>query len=152
MTHSYLTPAFTVTPATVRRLLEEGFNVNVERSPVRIFEDKEFEDVGATMVSTGSWPNAPQDHIIIGLKELPEEECTLSSHILPKLSLTRFVDSSPETYTYPVCALLQGSRWMGQGTVALPRGWWNVIRPRIPRGSQWQEGSGIRYDTTCTPK
>ena len=49
---------------------------NVERSPVRIFEDKEFEDVGATMVPTGSWPDAPQDHIIIGLKELPEEECT----------------------------------------------------------------------------
>ena len=52
--------------------------MNVERSPVRIFEDKEFEDVGATMVPTGSWPDAPQDHIIIGLKELPEEECTLS--------------------------------------------------------------------------
>ena len=52
--------------------------MNVERSPVRIFEDKEFEDVGATMVPTGSWPNAPQDHIIIGLKELPEEECTFS--------------------------------------------------------------------------
>ena len=67
-----------MTPATVRKLLEEGFNVNVERSPVRIFEDKEFEDVGATMVPTGSWPDAPLDHIIIGLKELPEEDCTLS--------------------------------------------------------------------------
>lgn len=73
-----LTLAFTVTPATVRKLLDKGFIVNVETSPVRIFEDKEFEDVGATMVPTGSWPNAPQDHIIIGLKELPEEECTLS--------------------------------------------------------------------------
>ena len=67
-----------MTPATVRKLLDKGFIVNVERSPVRIFEDKEFEDVGATMVPTGSWPDAPQDHIIIGLKELPEEECTLS--------------------------------------------------------------------------
>ena len=67
-----------MTPTTVRKLLEKGFIVNVERSPVRIFEDKEFEDVGATMVPTGSWPDAPQDHIIIGLKELPEEECTLS--------------------------------------------------------------------------
>ena len=67
-----------MTPTTVRKLLEKGFIVNVERSPVRIFEDKEFEDVGATLVPTGSWPDAPQDHIIIGLKELPEEECTLS--------------------------------------------------------------------------
>ena len=77
-----------MTPATVRKLLEEGFNVNVERSPVRIFEDKEFEDVGATMVPTGSWPDASQDHIIIGLKELPEEECTFSRSILPNLELT----------------------------------------------------------------
>ena len=74
----WLTPALTVTPKTVRTLLEKGFVVNVERSPVRIFEDKEFEDVGANMVPTGSWPDAPQDHIIIGLKELPEEECTFS--------------------------------------------------------------------------
>ena len=77
-TNKCLTVASTVTPATVRKLLDKGFIVNVERSPVRIFEDKEFEDVGATMVPTGSWPDAPQDHIIIGLKELPEEECTRS--------------------------------------------------------------------------
>lgn len=71
-----------LTPATVRKLLDKGFIVNVETSPVRIFEDKEFEDVGATMVPTGSWPNAPQDHIIIGLKELPEEEFPLKhTHI-----------------------------------------------------------------------
>jgi hypothetical protein len=25
----------------------------------------------------GSWPNAPEDHIIIGLKELPVETCEL---------------------------------------------------------------------------
>ena len=66
-----------VTPTTVRKLLESGFVVNVERSPVRIFDDKEFEDAGAHLVPTSSWRNAPRDHIIIGLKELPEEACML---------------------------------------------------------------------------
>ena len=64
-----------LTPNTVRKLLEKRFAVNVEKSPVRIFEDREFEEAGATLVETGSWPNAPADHFIIGLKELLEEEC-----------------------------------------------------------------------------
>ena len=72
-----LTQATPVTPTTVSKLLEKGFTVNVERSPVRIFEDKEFEDVGAKLVATGSWHDAPKDHIIIGLKELKEEGCKL---------------------------------------------------------------------------
>lgn len=29
--------------------------------------------MGATLVPEGSWPSAPSDHIIVGLKELPEE-------------------------------------------------------------------------------
>ena len=67
-----------MTPTTVRKLLEKGFVVNVERSPIRIFEDREFEDVGASLVATSSWRDAPRDHIIIGLKELLEEDCILS--------------------------------------------------------------------------
>ncbi|KAL9132127.1 MAG: hypothetical protein Q9217_000061 [Psora testacea] len=67
----------TVTPTTVRKLLEKGFVVNVERSPIRIFEDKEFEDVGANLVPTSSWRDAPRDHIIIGLKELPTGDFNL---------------------------------------------------------------------------
>ena len=79
----------------MRELLKNGFAVNVERnpvrnsdvedveeSPVRIFDDDEFKREGATLVKTGSWPGVPLDHIIIGLKELPEEKCTFyrSSH------------------------------------------------------------------------
>ncbi|KAL6714364.1 Saccharopine dehydrogenase [Lecanora helva] len=71
-----------LTPSTVRQLLEKDFVVNVERSPVRIFDDEEFEKVGANLVPEGSWPDAPQDHIIIGLKELPEENFPLKhTHI-----------------------------------------------------------------------
>ena len=66
-----------LTPNTVHKLIENGFAVNVERSPVRIFDDEEFERVGATLVQTGSWPDAPANHIIIGLKELPEQDFPL---------------------------------------------------------------------------
>lgn len=59
-----------LTPNVVRKLLEKGFKINVERSPERIFDDQEFEAAGATLVPEGSWPNASKDHIIIGLKEV----------------------------------------------------------------------------------
>ncbi len=59
-----------LTPNVVRKLLEKGFKINVERSPERIFDDAEFEAAGATLVPEGSWPDAPKDHIIIGLKEV----------------------------------------------------------------------------------
>ncbi|MCJ1420149.1 Saccharopine dehydrogenase [Xylographa parallela] len=71
-----------LTPQTTKQLLEAGYTVNVERSPERIFEDSEFEAVGATLVPEGSWPSAPADHLIIGLKELPEEDFPLNhTHI-----------------------------------------------------------------------
>ena len=63
-----------LTPTVVRKLIEHGFRIRVERSPERIFDDKEFEDAGAELVEEGSWPNAPLDHIIIGLKELDDQD------------------------------------------------------------------------------
>ena len=63
-----------LTPTTAKALLDAGYNVHIEESSVRIFEDSEFEKVGAKLVPTGSWPNAPRDHIIVGLKELPEND------------------------------------------------------------------------------
>lgn len=67
-----------LTPTTTKALIDAGYVVNVEKSPVRIFDDEEFSAVGATLVPTGSWREAPEDHIIVGLKELPEETCKLS--------------------------------------------------------------------------
>ncbi|EXJ85870.1 saccharopine dehydrogenase [NAD+, L-lysine-forming] [Capronia coronata CBS 617.96] len=66
-----------LTPATTKALLDAGYKVNVERSTERIFDDSEFEAVGATLVPEGSWVDAPADHIIVGLKELPEEKFPL---------------------------------------------------------------------------
>ncbi|OAP58811.1 saccharopine dehydrogenase [NAD(+), L-lysine-forming] [Fonsecaea erecta] len=66
-----------LTPSTTKALLDAGYKVNVERSPERIFDDSEFEAVGATLVPEGSWKDAPTDHIIVGLKELPEDRFAL---------------------------------------------------------------------------
>lgn len=71
-----------LTPTTTAELIKAGYVVNVERSPERIFDDAEFEAVGATLVPEGSWVDAPADHIIVGLKELEEKECK-SHHSAP---------------------------------------------------------------------
>lgn len=66
-----------LTPATTKKLLDAGFNVVIEKSSQSIFDIKEYEAVGATIAEEGSWTKAPKDHIIIGLKELPEEKFPL---------------------------------------------------------------------------
>lgn len=64
-----------LTPTTTKALIAAGYQVNVERSPQRIFDDEEYEKVGATLVPENTWRDAPKDHIIVGLKELPVETC-----------------------------------------------------------------------------
>lgn len=64
-----------LTPTTAKVLIDAGYTVNVERSPERIFDDEEFEKVGAILVPENTWREALTDHIIIGLKELPVEDC-----------------------------------------------------------------------------
>jgi len=72
-----------LTPTTAKALKDEGYTINVEKrhagtgGNTRIFGDDEFEAVGVNMVSTGSWTSAPKDHVIVGLKELPEEDFPL---------------------------------------------------------------------------
>jgi len=65
-------------PAVIGALVKAGYPVTVERSSTdpnfrRIFNDDEYEAVGATLVPTGGWPDAPAGTIVIGLKEIPEE-------------------------------------------------------------------------------
>lgn len=68
-----------LTPTTTKKLLDAGFNVIVEKSSQSTFDIKEYEAVGATIAEEGSWVNAPKDHIIIGLKELPEDTFPLTN-------------------------------------------------------------------------
>lgn len=66
-----------ITPTVAKKLVDAGYTVNVERSPLSIFDDSEYESTGAKLVPTSSWNDVPSDHIIIGLKELPEEDFPL---------------------------------------------------------------------------
>ena len=66
-----------ITPTIAKKLVDAGYTVNVERSPLSIFPDEEYEGTGASLVPTGSWEEAPKEHIIVGLKELPEEDFPL---------------------------------------------------------------------------
>ena len=62
-----------ITPAGVAALREAGIRVTVEQSPVRAIPMQGYVDAGAEAAAENSWPSAPQDAIIFGLKELPED-------------------------------------------------------------------------------
>ncbi|KAK5995502.1 Lysine--2-oxoglutarate reductase [Cladobotryum mycophilum] len=71
-------------PAVIGALIEAGYPVSVERSSThpdfkRIFEDSEYEAVGATLVESGIWPNAAPGTLVLGLKEIPEEDFALKN-------------------------------------------------------------------------
>lgn len=66
-----------LTPTTARKLIESGFKIYVERDHQRIFDDSEYEAVGCELVEHSSWPSAPTDVPIIGLKELPAADSPL---------------------------------------------------------------------------
>lgn len=66
-----------ITPEGVARLLQKGFRVSVERSYCRAILIDGYRQAGAEIVTENSWPDAPPDAIIFGLKELPENETPL---------------------------------------------------------------------------
>jgi saccharopine dehydrogenase (NAD+, L-lysine-forming) len=59
-----------VSPQTAKALIDAGYTVRVEEFPDRIYKIDEFKAVGAEIVPSGSWVNAPKEDIILGLKEL----------------------------------------------------------------------------------
>lgn len=69
-----------LTPLTCKELLNNGFQITVEKSVDRIFDDEEYERMGCTLVPTLTWKDAPADAYIIGLKELPENDDSPLSH------------------------------------------------------------------------
>lgn len=63
-----------LTPTTTKQLIEAGFKIYVEESDQSIFDTEEYRKVGAIIVPKGSWKSAPKERIIIGLKELEEND------------------------------------------------------------------------------
>ncbi|KAH9812733.1 hypothetical protein DFH28DRAFT_1084142 [Melampsora americana] len=69
-----------LTPTTCKKLIENGFKIIVESDPQRFFNDSEFEKVGCQIVEHNSWPSAPSDALILGLKELPPNDDSPLKH------------------------------------------------------------------------
>ena len=66
-----------LTPKGAAELLATGLRVTVEESSVCCIPTADFAAAGVEIVPENSWPDAPEDAIIFGLKELPETDTPL---------------------------------------------------------------------------
>lgn len=62
-----------ITPQGAAKLLAAGFQVTVEESSQRILPIDDYRAAGCAVAPEFSWVNAPDDAVIFGLKELPED-------------------------------------------------------------------------------
>jgi len=62
-----------LTPQGAAKLLAAGYNVTVEESAQRILPIKDYAEAGCAIAPEFSWTDAPEDAIVFGLKELPED-------------------------------------------------------------------------------
>lgn len=66
-----------ITPQGAFSLLAKGFHVTIEDSKTRAIDIAEYRQAGCVIAAENSWPDAPKDAIILGLKELPEDDTPL---------------------------------------------------------------------------
>lgn len=72
-----------LTPDGARQLIAAGIRVTVEESRDRAIGIAGYRDAGAEIAPQNSWPGAPGDAIVFGLKELPEDGTPLNHrHIM----------------------------------------------------------------------
>jgi saccharopine dehydrogenase (NAD+, L-lysine-forming) len=72
-----------LTPEGAAALVRAGLRVSVEESSVRAIPIDGYRAAGCEIVAENLWPQAPQDAIIFGLKELPEDGTPLTHrHIM----------------------------------------------------------------------
>ncbi|WP_375688227.1 saccharopine dehydrogenase [Pseudooceanicola sp. LIPI14-2-Ac024] len=62
-----------LTPEGAKALIDRGFRLTVEESRSRIIPIDGYRAAGAEIATEASWPDAPRDAIVFGLKELPED-------------------------------------------------------------------------------
>jgi saccharopine dehydrogenase (NAD+, L-lysine-forming) len=62
-----------ITPAGAAELVRAGLSITVERSERRCFADADYAEAGCRLAPTGSWPDAPAEVFVLGLKELPDQ-------------------------------------------------------------------------------
>ncbi|MCP3971541.1 MAG: saccharopine dehydrogenase [Rhodobacteraceae bacterium] len=72
-----------LTPEGAAALLAKGIRVTVEQSSVRAIPLDGYREAGCEIAPENSWPEAPADAIVFGLKELPEDGTPLAHrHIM----------------------------------------------------------------------
>ncbi|WP_018656877.1 saccharopine dehydrogenase [Actinomadura flavalba] len=69
--HEHRTP---LVPGDAARLVAAGTRVTVEESAARVFPDADYAAAGCRLVPPGTWPDAPADACVLGLKELPASD------------------------------------------------------------------------------
>ncbi|MDQ2095112.1 saccharopine dehydrogenase [Rhodalgimonas zhirmunskyi] len=62
-----------LTPEGAKALINAGMRVTVEESRTRAIPMQGYRDAGVEVAPENSWPEAPHDAIIFGLKELPDD-------------------------------------------------------------------------------
>ncbi|PJI84530.1 saccharopine dehydrogenase (NAD+, L-lysine-forming) [Yoonia maricola] len=62
-----------LTPQGAAKLMSAGYQVTVEESTQRSLPTADYAAAGCAIASEFSWVDAPQDAIIFGLKELPDD-------------------------------------------------------------------------------
>jgi len=141
-----------LSPESAKALLQAGYVVRVERSPDRIYKDAEFEAAGVEMVPAGTWVDAPQQDIILGLKELPEGDSPLPNsyihfqHCFKKqdgwvASLSRFARGGGKLYDIEFLTDETGRRvaafgyWAGYAGTAIACLSWahQLLHPGTPQ-------------------
>ena len=69
-----------VSPAGVKALIEAGYKITIEHNPARAIPLTEYPTVDTAPM--GSWPGAPHDAVIMGLKDNFQTLGFLYLHIL----------------------------------------------------------------------
>lgn len=151
-----------LTPRHAQQLLDAGFRVTVEECSVRAFPTADFAAVGCQIVPAHSWKSdAPQDALILGLKELERSDSPLShrhihfAHVYKNQlgwrdCISRFADGGGALYDLEFLVDETGRRvvafghWAGYAGAALAIMAWAgqksgrqpVLEPVQSRGNQ----------------
>ena len=62
-----------LTPDGAKTLMQAGFQITVEASAQRAVGIERYRTAGCAIAPENAWPKAPDDAVIFGLKELPED-------------------------------------------------------------------------------
>ena len=151
-----------IVPADARQLIDDGFTVTVEESPTRVIPLAEYVEAGCQVAPQGSWVDAPEGAVVVGIKELPEDPDDLAhTHVFfahaykGQEGADAVLDRAGqpiEFVSFDVQGVPSGSAALGElPFVAMPDGYGIINKPsirafarfpvRMGEGLHWVEGA-----------